>query len=217
MATLNLQPSIKLIPESDLYRLIMKSDMEEATRFQDWVCEEILPTIRKTGGTYMTADALSQTFQDPDYLIGVLERIKVLQTENKHLNKTKHQISRRREAQVMQKSGAQAKLIKRLKRENTELRDGYDDPMYREAKAIKWLPDQFIVPPGDQVFYQILGRKLSSLSKSMGFDVFRRTSGRYANGIGRYHPKVISRLFSETQTGDCNGSLNDYLKQPEFV
>lgn len=54
-----LHPATKLIPESDLYRLVMRSDMPEAERFQDWVCEEVLPTIRKTGGTYMSDDALA--------------------------------------------------------------------------------------------------------------------------------------------------------------
>lgn len=41
--------STKIIPESDVYRLIMRSKLEEAERFQDWVCEEVLPSIRKTG------------------------------------------------------------------------------------------------------------------------------------------------------------------------
>ncbi len=39
-----------IIPESDLYRLIMRSNLAEAERFQDWVVEEVLPSIRKTGG-----------------------------------------------------------------------------------------------------------------------------------------------------------------------
>lgn len=93
LATLDLQPSIKLIPESDLYRLIMKSNMEEAERFQDWVCEEILPTIRKTGGTYMTDEALAKTLTDPDYLIGVLTKMKELKTERDYVIATKGQIS----------------------------------------------------------------------------------------------------------------------------
>ncbi len=38
-----------IIPESDLYRLIMRSNMAEAERFQDWVVEEVLPQIRRTG------------------------------------------------------------------------------------------------------------------------------------------------------------------------
>lgn len=39
----------KIIPEQDLYRLILKSHKPEAEPFQDWVTEEVLPSIRKTG------------------------------------------------------------------------------------------------------------------------------------------------------------------------
>lgn len=38
------------INEPNLYRLVMRSKLESAERFQDWVCGEVLPTIRKTGG-----------------------------------------------------------------------------------------------------------------------------------------------------------------------
>lgn len=38
-----------IIPESDVYRLIMRSNLPSAEDFQTLVCEEILPTIRKTG------------------------------------------------------------------------------------------------------------------------------------------------------------------------
>lgn len=41
---------ITVIPESDLYRLTLRSKLESAERFQDWVVEEVLPAIRKTGG-----------------------------------------------------------------------------------------------------------------------------------------------------------------------
>jgi len=37
------------IPESDVYRLIMKSAKPEAEKFEKWVCEEVLPTIREKG------------------------------------------------------------------------------------------------------------------------------------------------------------------------
>jgi anti-repressor protein len=40
---------VKFIPESDVYRLVMRSKLPGAERFQDWVVEEVLPTIRKTG------------------------------------------------------------------------------------------------------------------------------------------------------------------------
>lgn len=37
------------IPESDVYRLVMRSKLESAEKFQDWVVETVLPAIRKTG------------------------------------------------------------------------------------------------------------------------------------------------------------------------
>ena len=40
----------KLINESGLYKLIMRSDKAEAKAFQDWVTRDVLPAIRKDGG-----------------------------------------------------------------------------------------------------------------------------------------------------------------------
>lgn len=37
------------ITEGDLYRLIMKSKLPSAEKFESWVMDEVLPTIRKTG------------------------------------------------------------------------------------------------------------------------------------------------------------------------
>lgn len=44
------------INEQNLYKVIMRSDKPQAEPFQDWVCGEVLPTIRKTGG-YIAAHA----------------------------------------------------------------------------------------------------------------------------------------------------------------
>ena len=38
-----------IIPESDVYRLITKSRLPEAERFEKWVFEEVLPSIGRTG------------------------------------------------------------------------------------------------------------------------------------------------------------------------
>jgi prophage antirepressor-like protein len=40
-----------IISEQGLYRLVMRSDKQEARSFQDWVVGEVLPSIRKTRGT----------------------------------------------------------------------------------------------------------------------------------------------------------------------
>lgn len=40
---------VRVIKEPDVYRLIFGSKLESAAAFQDWVFEEVLPSIRKTG------------------------------------------------------------------------------------------------------------------------------------------------------------------------
>jgi prophage antirepressor-like protein len=40
---------MKVIPERDVYRLVMRSKMPAAEAFEEWVVGEVLPTIRKTG------------------------------------------------------------------------------------------------------------------------------------------------------------------------
>ena len=48
--------AVNIIPEMDVYRLVMKSQLPSAEKFQDWVVEEVLPSIRKTGGYQMGAE-----------------------------------------------------------------------------------------------------------------------------------------------------------------
>lgn len=43
------------LTESGVYKLIFKSRKESAEKFQDWVTDEVLPTIRQTGG-YVVED-----------------------------------------------------------------------------------------------------------------------------------------------------------------
>ncbi|GFI51181.1 ORF6C domain-containing protein [Lachnospiraceae bacterium 62-26] len=45
----NKQVEATIIPEGDMYRLISKSKLKSAERFEEWVFDEVLPTIRKTG------------------------------------------------------------------------------------------------------------------------------------------------------------------------
>ena len=40
---------VSIIPESDLYRLVFGSELPDAVEFQDWVCDEVLPSIREKG------------------------------------------------------------------------------------------------------------------------------------------------------------------------
>lgn len=41
---------VNYIPEGDLYRLIVSSKLPAAEKFESWVFDEVLPSIRQTGG-----------------------------------------------------------------------------------------------------------------------------------------------------------------------
>ncbi|MBI6621177.1 Bro-N domain-containing protein [Pseudomonas corrugata] len=41
--------AVQIIPERDLYRLVMKSKLPAAEQFEEWVVGQVLPAIRKTG------------------------------------------------------------------------------------------------------------------------------------------------------------------------
>ena len=51
--------SMSYIPEGDLYRLITHSKLKSAERFESWVFDEVLPSIRKNGGYISGQETMS--------------------------------------------------------------------------------------------------------------------------------------------------------------
>lgn len=68
------------IPENVFYKLCMKADNEVARKFQDRVCDEILPSIRKYG-MYATDELLD----NPDLIIKMATKLKEEKAKNKEL------------------------------------------------------------------------------------------------------------------------------------
>lgn len=62
--SLGRRQEFKFIPEGDLYRLIAHSKLSSAERFESWVFDEVLPTIRKTG-SYSIQKRDSYMIEDP--------------------------------------------------------------------------------------------------------------------------------------------------------
>jgi anti-repressor protein len=50
-------PNRGVVSESGVYRLIMRSNLPTAERFQDWLAEEVIPSIRRTGSYTMAPPA----------------------------------------------------------------------------------------------------------------------------------------------------------------
>lgn len=69
-----------IIPESDVYRLVMHSNLPKAIEFQDWTCDEVIPSIRKTGGYMLTkADDTPEAIMARAVLVAqdTIERLKI--------------------------------------------------------------------------------------------------------------------------------------------
>ncbi|MDR3057884.1 MAG: phage antirepressor KilAC domain-containing protein [Prevotella sp.] len=67
--------NLNIIPESEVYRLVMRSNLPFAEKFQDWVVEEVLPSIRKHGA-YLTPEKTEELISNPDLIIGLAQALK---------------------------------------------------------------------------------------------------------------------------------------------
>ena len=65
------QVNMTFIPEGDIYRLIVRSTLPAAEKFEQWVFDDILPTIRRHG-MYATKDLLN----NPDLAIAAFQALK---------------------------------------------------------------------------------------------------------------------------------------------
>lgn len=56
------QIEMSFIPEGDVYRLISHSKLPSAEKFEHWVFDDVLPTIRKTGGYVANENNFIETY-----------------------------------------------------------------------------------------------------------------------------------------------------------
>lgn len=66
--------NIEFIDEGNLYRLIVKSKLPQAIKFERWIFDEVLPMIRKTGGVYMGEYIFERLTNNPQELGSLLKR-----------------------------------------------------------------------------------------------------------------------------------------------
>ena len=62
------------ISEGDVYRLIVHSKLPSAERFERWVFDEVLPSLRRNG-IYITDPLVKQFARDPDFAHAVVDAL----------------------------------------------------------------------------------------------------------------------------------------------
>lgn len=81
-----LYKSLSFIPEGDVYRLITRSKLPSAEKFERWVFDEVLPSVRKHGA-YMTPDTLENFITNPEFGIRLLTELKNEQDRRREAEK----------------------------------------------------------------------------------------------------------------------------------
>ena len=72
------------VTEQGLYFFLARSDKKKAIPFQKWLAGEVVPSIRKHGA-YMTPEMIEKTLTNPDFIIGLCQRLKEEQEKARHL------------------------------------------------------------------------------------------------------------------------------------
>lgn len=78
------QQQMLFIDEPNLYRCIFQSRKQEAEAFQDWVFEEVLPSIRKHGA-YATETTIDSIIANPENGIKLLQALQKEREEKRQL------------------------------------------------------------------------------------------------------------------------------------
>lgn len=73
--SLGRKQQFKLISEGDVYRLITHSKLPSAEEFENWVFDEVIPSLRKYGA-YMTDKTIEKVLTEPDFLIQLATKLK---------------------------------------------------------------------------------------------------------------------------------------------
>lgn len=102
---------LNFINESNLYRVIFQSRKEEALKFQDWVCEIVIPQIRRSGFYYLMPKTYSEAMRS--LRIETLQK-EIFEKERDEAIATKAWISGRKTAQAMNTASQLSKKVKKL-------------------------------------------------------------------------------------------------------
>ncbi|CAB3993125.1 Hypothetical predicted protein [Paramuricea clavata] len=84
LPTPNNQPNTIYLSEQGVYQLIFKSKLKSAVKFQEWVFEEVLPSIRKTGTYFLQQRKQFVAKESPPPIHPVANQMVLLNEDDLH-------------------------------------------------------------------------------------------------------------------------------------
>lgn len=136
---------LSFIPKGDVYRLIVHSKLPSAERFERWVFDEVLPSIRKHGA-YITREKLWEVATSPEAMMKLCSDLLAEREENAAL---------REENAMLEGKAAFYDLFIDLKH-STNLRTTAKELVVPERRFVRFLLEQRFVyraPSGNVLPY----------------------------------------------------------------
>jgi prophage antirepressor-like protein len=165
---------INIIPESDLYRLIMRSQLESAEKFQDWVTDEVLPSIRKTGA----------------YSTQMMSPIEILEMQVTLLKQHEAQLKEIKAKQIEQDTSLaeQKEQLNLIEAKVTTTNSEYFSVSgYASLKGVRTLDVREAAK---------IGRYCAKLSKEQDIHIGKVKDERYGS-VNIYHLDILFQAFNE--------------------
>ena len=172
--SLGREQEFKIIPEGDVYRLIVRSHLPSAEKFESWVFDTVIPTIRQTGAYHMPqtyAEAL-RAYAD------AVEQKEQLALENKELKPkaeffdavtdSKDAIPMADVAKVLDMGIGRNKLFDFLRKNNILMANNQPYQKYIDAGYFRVIEQRFDRGYGD------VGINIKTLVFQKGVDFIRR-------------------------------------------
>lgn len=102
------EQELSFIPEGDVYRLVCNSKLPSAEKFERWVFDEVLPSIRKHG-LYAAPATVDEILTNPDTFIKLLQEIKAEREKSAELS-----LQNARQAQIIHELKPKADYTDRI-------------------------------------------------------------------------------------------------------
>lgn len=192
---------ITFINEPNLYRVIFRSNKPEAVKFQDWIFEEVIPQIRKTGA-YIQPNALPEHLRGKD-LGQILSQ--AFATDAQH-----------RAAQPPappKKPRAPRRNFKQTRFYSIETQSNMLAPTIPQ-KSIVWLDSQFAYSDGAFYQWQVIGedhvyftRLFHAVENDEPVYLGRRSESGLHNVPDMYVPRDKVRILGKAISWQVNANL----------
>lgn len=172
------------IDEGNLYRLITHSKLPEAEKFESWVFDEVLPTIRKTGGYISNEDTFINTYlpnADEQTKIMIKSNLETIRSLNNQIEQDKPKVLFANAVETAHTSILVGELAKLLRQNGVQMgQNRLFDWLRAEGYLIKGgssrnMPTQYAMERG---LFEVMERTVSNPDGSVRITKTPKVTGK---------------------------------------